>query len=302
MTAAGKANTAWGRRTGILSVIALMSLAGAARAYEDPTIVDLKVVDRDTGQEAAIWRWKGRLYVAGGQGDRYSLRIVNHTNGRVLVIVSVDGVNVISGETARYDGRGYVLAPYGAYDVLGWRKSETEVADFSFTALPNSYAAQTGRPGDVGVIGMAVFKEKPVAPPIMPLAVSPAPPPSLPPLPAPVLRAPAPPIAPPPDIAPPPPLPTAPAAAPPPIASASRAAAAPAYRPDDAKLGTAHGALEWSVSHVVSFVRATPEPQLVRQIQYDSRANLIAIGVISEHRPHAFPRGSGYVPDPPGRP
>jgi hypothetical protein len=78
-----------------------------------------------------------------------------------------------------------------------------------------------------------------------------------------------------------------------------------AQRQPDEKLGTAHGALEWSVSHVVEFHRATPYPQLVRQIEYDSHANLIRIGVIPQPRPdyppHAFPAAPGYVPDPPAR-
>src|SRR5206468_598037 len=36
-------------------------------------------------------------------------------------------------------------------------------AAFYFTALSNSYAARTGRPDDVGVIGVALFRERPKA-------------------------------------------------------------------------------------------------------------------------------------------
>jgi hypothetical protein len=42
-----------------------------------------------------------------------------------------------------------------------------QVAAFYFTALPDSYAARTGRPDNVGVIGVALFREEyvqPVAP------------------------------------------------------------------------------------------------------------------------------------------
>src|SRR6185437_10990140 len=83
----------------------------------------------------------------------------NHTGGRVLVVMSVDGVNIITGQTAGYGQRGYVFGPYQSYDVTGWRKS---------------YAARTGRPGDVGVIGVAAFKERVVAPVPAPIPVSPA--------------------------------------------------------------------------------------------------------------------------------
>jgi len=73
------------------------------------------------------------------------------------------------------------------------------------------------------------------------------------------------------------------------------------------KLGTAHGAREWSVATAVPFERATAYPQLIRRIEYDTYDNLVANGVIRrpwapEHRPQPFPSGPGYVPDPPGRP
>ena len=76
----------------------------------------------------------------------------------------------------------------------------------------------------------------------------------------------------------------------------------------DERLGTAHGAREWSVITEVSFVRATDYPQFVSQIEYDSYDNLVASGVIPRawnagHRPRPFPRhpdGEGFVPDPPG--
>jgi hypothetical protein len=73
------------------------------------------------------------------------------------------------------------------------------------------------------------------------------------------------------------------------------------------KLGTAHGAREWSQVTTVPFDRASDEPQSVRQIEYDTYANLVAAGVIPRWRdelphPRPFPSdpdGGGYVPDPP---
>ena len=62
-----------------------------------PDPVDLKVVDRETGQALRVWRHDGRLFVAGEPGARYSLRVTNHTDGRVLVVMSVDGVNILTG-------------------------------------------------------------------------------------------------------------------------------------------------------------------------------------------------------------
>ena len=72
----------------------------------------------------------------------------------------------------------------------------------------------------------------------------------------------------------------------------------------DEKLGTAHGAREWSVINLVDFVRATNAPQAVSLIEYDTWDHLIARGVIPgdvRHHPRAFPAEPrlSYVPDPP---
>ncbi len=302
MTATDGAKSALRRRTVLAMAIATLGLAGAARAYADVDPVDLKVVDRATGQPLRVWRHDGRLFVAGEPGARYSLRVTNHTDGRVLVVLSVDGVNILTGETASYDQRGYVFDPYESYDVSGWRKSNTQVAAFAFAPLSRSYAARTGRPTEVGVIGMAVFRERVAipAPEPEPRATGPewrddasrgaADAPAL-------------------DRA----LP-----APPPLAASPRSAASGSVARDelsggyarrqDEKLGTAHGAREWSMVSLTTFERATPYPQSVRQIEYDTYAHLVACGVIppprrEERRPRPFPLdpdGEGYVPDPPG--
>lgn len=291
MTTIKETGTALRRRTVLAAAVSIAGLAVAAQAEATsiaPAIVDLQVVDRETGQVARIWRHGGRLFVAGRSGARYSVRVVNNTAGRVLVVMSVDGVNILTGQTAGYGQRGYVFGPYETYDVSGWRKSDTEIAAFTFAPLSGSYAARTGRPHDVGVIGIAAFTERVEAP----YAAAPAM--------APEVREQA----------------AADrveevvvsagrraAAAPPPPPSARAAPSAQAARRSE-KLGTGHGAREWSAVTTVPFERATAYPQLVRQIEYDSYANLVAAGVIprprpTPPRPRPFPSGNGYVPDPP---
>ena len=103
---------------------------------------------------------EGRAYIVGKPGNEYQVSVRNRLREDVLTIVSVDGVNIISGETAQPSQTGYVLGAHQAYDILGWRKSLSETAAFYFTALSNSYAARTGRPDNVGVIGVAVFRRK----------------------------------------------------------------------------------------------------------------------------------------------
>jgi hypothetical protein len=318
MTAVNITQTRLGRRTVLAMTIAMAALANAARACDGPGLVGLSVIDRETGQPIRTWRHGGRDYIAGQPGARYGLRLANHTGGRLLVVLSVDGVNIYTGETAGYDQGGYVLRPYQSYDVNGWRKSTSEIAAFSFAPLPQSYAARTGRPDDVGVIGMAVFTERvPPPPPPIPYATEPRPDDAARALPAPrpaarASNAPRARVAPPPDLPPPPRLEMPPMAkAPSAPAMASQSAGARDEMADaraGEKLGTAHGAREWSQINLVSFERATPYPQCTRQIEYDSYANLVANGVITPawdpgHRPRPFPSGGmRFVPDPPDDP
>jgi hypothetical protein len=270
------------RRTVLALAMAAIGLAGSAQAMDGPDPVGLTVVDRESGQPLRVWRHKGRAYVAGQPGVRYGLRVSNNTGGRVLVVMSVDGVNVVTGETAGYGQSGYVFDPYESYEVDGWRKSDTEVAAFTFAPLPKSYAARTGRPGDVGVIGIAVFRERVAAAiPVAPAQAS---------------------------------RPSAADGVDEVVVTGSRVAAAPTEAPPPAlaqreeKLGTGHGAREWSAVTQVAFRRATTAPQFTRQIEYDTYANLAALGVIRRppdigRRPRPFPSsGAGYVPDPPGMP
>ena len=76
-----------------------------------------------------------------------------------------------------------------------------------------------------------------------------------------------------------------------------------------AKLGTAHGQRESSVVSQTAFERQQTQPNEVVLIRYDSRANLVALGVIrvppvlpAPNAPNAFPdSATAYVPDPPQR-
>ena len=97
----------------------------------------------------------------GKPGHEYQIRVANRLGEDLLAVMSVDGVNVITGQTADPSQSGYVVSPRASLEVQGWRRSLAQTAAFYFTALPDSYAARTGRPDDVGVIGVALFRSKP---------------------------------------------------------------------------------------------------------------------------------------------
>jgi hypothetical protein len=155
------------------------------------------------------------------------------------------------------------------------------VAAFTFTESPNSYAERTGRPANVGVIGVALYRERPPQAWASPRLSEEKPTNRLD---APAASA----------------APAAPAAGTP-LAIAPRAAAVP-------KLGTGHGEREYSYVNHTEFARLQPQPNEVIRIRYDSLDNLLAMGVIRRERPlppsanpfPAAPPTPGYVPDPPG--
>ncbi len=227
-----------------------------------------------------------QFYVAGENGQAYVLKVRNRTAERILVVPSVDGVNAITGQTASSRQSGYIVPPYGEVVIDGWRKSSREVAEFVFTAQSESYATQTGRPANVGVIGLAVFREEQARVTIggryleksaSSTAGS-----------APVPAA----------------APTVPGAGM--TADAINAAPAQKMRAAEAeeRLGTGHGQRQASAAQYADFRREPGGPAEVLQVRYDSLRNLEVNGIVLRKpvrvRPQPFPN-DGFVPDPPRR-
>lgn len=143
----------------LVAVTAMFTLP-ACSAKGNEHLVDVQIRDMDRYSTLESYFDRSQTYVAGRPGHRYSVVLQNQTGERVLAVLSIDGVNAISGQTASASQTGYVLAPYQRMEIRGWRKSMQDVAQFRFTDLPDSYAARTGRPDNVGVIGVAVFRER----------------------------------------------------------------------------------------------------------------------------------------------
>jgi len=123
-------------------------------------LADLTVYDRSEGRSLPVYWHEGRAWVVGKPGNEYQLKLRNRQGEDLLAVLSVDGVNAISGETAGVQQSGYVLSPGGSLEVKGWRKDLSRTAAFYFTTLADSYAARTGRPDNVGAIGVALFRRR----------------------------------------------------------------------------------------------------------------------------------------------
>lgn len=251
---------------GLLAVAAAQ--AGAAGSF-----ADVSIYDRSEGRRLPVYWHEGRAWVVGKPGNEYQIAVRSRRGEDLLAVMSVDGINVVSGETADLRQSGYVLSPWQPLDVRGWRKSLERTAAFYFTEIHDSYAARTGRPDHVGVIGVALFQRKRFEPPPHDIA--------------PYSRR------------------SAPHASEDSAAASGAPAELQSHRGErDAKLGTGHGRSETSYARTTTFERASSTPAEMVTIYYDSHRNLVARGVIRGPRPYEpgpaprpFP---GFVPDPQG--
>jgi len=289
--------TARPRRAFALALAAALAVPLAACAHSPPPAVSthlatVEILDRTDNRLLPVYASGSDRWIVGTPGHEYAIRIRNHTGARILAVPSVDGVNAVTGETASPDQSGYVLEPYGSVEIAGWRKSLANTAAFYFTNVADSYAARTGRPGDLGVIGVAVFRER--------VPVSYAPRPKIAAQRAERSDA------------------AAPASAPAPAHEGAAAAGVLGKERDasgegpraseerksyDSRLGTGHGRNETSYAQRVGFDRASSSPEAVVSIRYDRRETLVARGIVpgpryADRRPSPFPAWSGFVPDP----
>ena len=151
----------------ILGAALCLTLIASMRAQALGRMADVTLVDRDSGAVLTPYYHRGEYWVAGTPGARYSIHISNRRGERLLAVTSVDGLNVLTGALASWDQAGYVFRPDEDYEITGWRKSDDEIAAFTFTDPSSSYAARTGRPSNIGIIGIALFRERSSAPPLV---------------------------------------------------------------------------------------------------------------------------------------
>ena len=266
----------------LTALFAPLFLAGCVSIADAGTQMDVSVTDCNTGEKLEVHRHQGRLYVAGKPGNRYAVNLRNKSGGRLLTVISVDGINVLNGETAAASQSGYVISPWESAEIAGWRKSMNDVAAFYFTSVADSYAGRTDRPQNIGVIGVAVYREA----------------------------------------EPPPPQPAVSARERNDLGGVESASgklsdsmpasapASPAHARSEtlskraSRLGTGHGERISAPTQYTEFRRASERPSEVVTIYYNSRANLLAQGIIPRPpsygawNPVSNPFPGGFVPDP----
>jgi len=261
------------QRARVCAALLLGAALVGSPAHSCPSpVAGVEIFDRNEQRTLDVHRLRGRQYVVGQPGNEYAIRIRSCSDRRVLAVVSVDGVNVVTGETAAPDQSGYVIEPYGHVTIHGWRKDLERTAAFYFSDPGDAYATRTGRPDDLGVIGVALFREREPRQVYSPEATA----------------------------APPDSARQSSAKA---QAGAARESVSAADSATLPAIGTGHGRREWSPVQHVEFERASRRPDQRVVIRYDRYENLVAMGVLPRparrwHEPDPFPGALGFVPDP----
>ena len=100
----------------------------------------------------------GNVYIEGRKGSEYLIEVKNNSPLIYKAVMSVDGLNVLSGD--KDWSKGYVLYNYNKIEIPGWTKNNSSVASFEFGDAKYSYSNRTNNgTANVGVIGVMLFKE-----------------------------------------------------------------------------------------------------------------------------------------------
>jgi hypothetical protein len=155
----------------LAAALGLMMLSSTCAAWQVHPRITLEIV-ADDGRvlrqfdvTRASERDTRRAYLEATKGQRYGIRVRNHTGGRIGLVLAVDGRNIISGKKSnlRRSEPMYILNPYQTASYNGWRTSDVQVHRFFFTESGESYAGAFGDHSAMGVIAVAAFAEE--APP-----------------------------------------------------------------------------------------------------------------------------------------
>lgn len=121
--------------------------------YEVEVLVNGKSVDE--------YLHEGKIYIEGKEKSEFSIKVKNNGISRIVAIPTIDGLSVMDGEPASLKSRGYIVNGHDSITIDGWRTSDDKVAKFFFTSPEKAYAEKIEKGENIGVIGVAVFEEKP---------------------------------------------------------------------------------------------------------------------------------------------
>lgn len=113
------------------------------------------------GRSVKEYTHQGMSFIEARNGTNYTIKLKNNLGQRAMVVVSVDGLDVVSGKNAAETDTGYIIDAYSSIDIKGYRISDNDSAAFVFTSKGKSYVQNVkGDAKNCGVIGVRAFSEK----------------------------------------------------------------------------------------------------------------------------------------------
>ena len=95
----------------------------------------------------------GYVYAETPKTGAYSIKLYNDSGVRVEVVLTVDGLDTVSGSSASILNQGWLVPAFDSIILHGWSCSTSEAVPFAFPGFDNGT-------GLVGTIALAVFTEK----------------------------------------------------------------------------------------------------------------------------------------------
>lgn len=120
------------------------------------------------GKSVKEYNKDGKVFIEAKSGTEYSIRVKNNTGKRALAIISVDGINAITGNIATPQDSGYVINSWSSIEIKGYRKDTEGGGRFKFTEKGSGYSNEVDGTGvNSGVIGVVIIEEKEI--PVIPV-------------------------------------------------------------------------------------------------------------------------------------
>jgi len=103
---------------------------------------------------------EGDVYVEGRYGSEFSINLENNSFYPIKAVFSVDGLNIITGNTDF--NQGYIIEPFSLLTIPGWKSDTYTARKFIFSSKSNSYNEHNlnGNPDNIGVIGVMLFESE----------------------------------------------------------------------------------------------------------------------------------------------
>lgn len=146
----------------VIALAVMLALTGLP-AQAIGRLAQVTIVNPTTGARLPMYYANGQYWVAGRPGARYAITLRNRSGDIVHAALTVDGVNVLTGQA---DGSRshYAFSPYARARIDGWYKPSGTLPPFEFANVANAHADLTARSVEVGLIQIALSRRHILAP------------------------------------------------------------------------------------------------------------------------------------------